>query len=145
MVDEKEIKELIEALAIPGREGLKASKELAGIGSPVVPLLLEALIARKDEHFRKLAALTLGRVGTPAVPHLIKLLEHEDADVRRYAIDALGALQEDRRALKAILMARKDPEEEVRAAAWRALEHIPPHEPRFPRKALTGRRRDPLA
>ncbi len=145
MVDEKRIKELIETLAIPGREGLKASKELAIIGTPALSSLLEALTSRKDEHFRKLAALTLGRIGTPAIPPLIDLLKHEDPEVRRYAVDALGALQEDKRALHAILQARKDPDDEVRVAAWRALEHIPPHEPRFPRKALTGRRRDPLA
>ncbi|MFX1476036.1 MAG: HEAT repeat domain-containing protein [Promethearchaeota archaeon] len=145
MVDEKEIKELIEALAIKGREGLKASKQLASIGPPALPLLLDALTDRKDDHFRQLVALTLGRLGTPAIPPLINLLDHEDPGVRKHAVDALGALQDDRRALQAILKARKDPEEEVRAAAWRALEHIPPHEPRFPRKALTGRRRDPLA
>lgn len=145
MVDEKEIKELIETLAVRGREGLKASKQLASIGSPVLPLLLDALTDRKDEHFRKLAALTLGRIGTPAIPPLINLLEHEDPEIRRCAVDALGVLQEDKRALRAILQARKDPDEEVRVAAWRALEHIPPHEPRFPRKGLTGRRRDPLA
>jgi HEAT repeat protein len=145
MVDEKEILELIDTLAIPGREALKASKELARIGSPALTPLLTALTARKDEYFRKLASLTLGRIGSSAITPLLNLMGDKDPEVRRYVVEALSALQEDRRALQAILKARKDPDEEVRAAAWRALEHIPPHEPRFPRKALTGRRRDPLA
>ncbi len=145
MVDKNKIEELIKALAIKGRDGLKASKELAIIGAPVVPSLLDAFTSTKDEHFRKLAALTFGRIGSSAISPLIKLMEHEDPEIRRYVVDALGALQEDRRALQAILLARKDPEEEVRAAAWRALERIPPREPKFPRKGLTGRRRDPIA
>lgn len=91
--------------------------------------LLRVVQEEDDEYARKLAALALGRIGEPAVDPLIKALNDKDPAVRRYAVEALGRIRTEPRALGAIFQARKDPDEEVRKAAWRALERMPPKMP----------------
>ncbi|MBK8269322.1 MAG: HEAT repeat domain-containing protein [Planctomycetes bacterium] len=66
-------------------------------------------------------------MGKPAVPELIKLLANDDAQVRWYAIDALGRIgTAASEAVPALKEAAEDEDESVRKnAAW-ALFQIEP-------------------
>ena len=123
---ENRIKELIKELHKPGREGLQASTALAEIGALAVMQLVEVLQEDEDEYARKLAALSLGRIGEPAIAPLLKTLQSKSPKARRYAVEALGHIRSEPRVLGAIFQARKDPNADVRQAAWRALERLPP-------------------
>lgn len=127
---EQRIKELIKELSKPGREGLQASTALSEIGALAVMQLVRALQHDEDEYARKLAALSLGRIGKPAIDPLLETIRSEDPIARRYAIEALGHIRSEPRVLGAIFQARKDPDEQVRLAAWRALERLPPRDNR---------------
>jgi HEAT repeat protein len=122
---EKEIKELIKELSKPGREGLQASTTLSEMGALPVLQLMRVLEEGEDEYARRLAALSLGRIGEPAVDPLLDAMNNPDPAVRRYAVEALGQIKSEPRVLGAIFQARKDPSEQVRQAAWRALERLP--------------------
>ncbi|MFW9831340.1 MAG: HEAT repeat domain-containing protein [Candidatus Thorarchaeota archaeon] len=123
---EQRIKELIKELSKPGREGLQASTALSEIGALAVLQLVRAMQENEDEYTRKLAALSLGRIGKPAIDPLLETLHSGDAATRRYAVEALGHIRSEPKVLGAIFQARKDPDEYVRQAAWRALERLPP-------------------
>jgi HEAT repeat protein len=123
---EDRIKELIKDLHKPGREGLQASTALAEIGALAVMQLVRVLQDEDDEYARKLAALSLGRIGEPAIAPLLKTMKSENPKARRYAIEALGHIRSQPKVLGAIFQARKDPDADVRQAAWRALERLPP-------------------
>jgi HEAT repeat protein len=123
---EQRIAKLIKELSKPGREGLQASTALAEIGALAVMQLVEVLQEQDDEYTRKLAALSLGRIGKPAIDPLLDTMKSGDPASRRYAVEALGRIRSEPRVLGAIFQARKDPDEQVRQAAWRALERLPP-------------------
>ena len=123
---EDRIKELIKGLHKPGREGLQASTALAEIGALAVMQLVHVLQDEDDEYARKLAALSLGRIGEPAIEPLLKTMKSKNPEARRYAVEALGHIRSQPRVLGAIFQARKDPDANVRQAAWRALERLPP-------------------
>lgn len=125
---EQRIEELIKELHKPGREGLQASTALSEIGALAVLQLVRALQFEDDEYARKLAALSLGRIGKPAIEPLLETMQSEDPATRRYAVEALGHIRSEPRVLGAIFQARKDPDEHVRQAAWRALERLPPRQ-----------------
>ncbi|MDO8122778.1 MAG: HEAT repeat domain-containing protein [Candidatus Hermodarchaeota archaeon] len=125
---EKRIKELIKELNKPGREGLQASTTLSEMGALPVLQLMKVLEEGEDEYSRKLAALSLGRIGEPAVDPLLDAMNHPDPVSRRFAVEALGHIKSEPRVLGAIFQARKDPDEQVRQAAWRALERLPPRD-----------------
>ncbi len=122
---EQRIEELIKELSKPGSEGLQASTALAEIGALAVMKLVKALQEQPDDYARKLAALSLGRIGKPAIAPLLDTLHSKDPEVRRYAVEALGHIRSEPKVLGAIFQARKDPDEQVRQAAWRALERLP--------------------
>lgn len=123
---EKRIEELINELGKPGREGLQASTALSEIGALAVVKLVRVLKEEDNDYTRKLAALSLGRIGKPAIDPLLDALESEDAENRRYAVEALGHMPSEPKVLGAIFRARKDPNNQVRQAAWRALQRLPP-------------------
>jgi HEAT repeat protein len=125
-MDEKRIEKLIKTLSKPGREALKASTALADLGALAVLPLIRALQENEDEYVLKLAALSLGRIGKPAIRPLLDATNDENPVVRRFAIEALGKIKSEPAVLGAIFRARKDPDEGVRSAAWRALERLPP-------------------
>lgn len=124
---EQRIEELIKELSKPGREALQASTALSEIGALAVVQLIRTLKAEEDDYTRKLAALSLGRIGKPAIDPLLEILQSDDADDRRYAVEALSHIRSEPRVLGAIFQARKDSNEQVRQAAWRALERLPAH------------------
>ena len=124
---EQRIEELIKELSKPGREALQASTALSEIGALAVVQLIRTLKAEEDDYTRKLAALSLGRIGKPAIDPLLETLQSDDADDRRYAVEALSHIRSEPRVLGAIFQARKDSNEQVRQAAWRALERLPAH------------------
>ncbi|MFX1576491.1 MAG: HEAT repeat domain-containing protein [Promethearchaeota archaeon] len=123
---EKRIEELIKDLSKPGREGLQASTALSEIGALAVVQLVRVLKEEDDDYTRKLAALSLGRIGKPAIDALLDTMESEDAEDRRYAVEALAHMPSEPKVLGAIFRARKDTNDRVRQAAWRALERLPP-------------------
>jgi HEAT repeat protein len=123
---EKRIKELIKDLSKPGREGLQASTALSEIGALAVVQLVRVLKEEDDDYTRKLAALSLGRIGKPAIDALLDTMKSEDAEDRRYAVEALAYMPSEPKVLGAIFRARKDTNDQVRQAAWRALERLPP-------------------
>jgi len=123
---EDRIKELIKDLHKPGRIALQASTALAEIGALAVMQLMKVLKEEEDEYARKIAALSLGRIGEPAIAPLLQTLESENPKARRYAVEALGHIRSEPRVAGALFQARKDPDEQVRQAAWRALERLPP-------------------
>ena len=88
--------------------------------------LVQVLHEQDDEYTRKLAALSLGRIGKPAIDPLLDTMKSDNPASRRYAVEALGHIRSEPRVLGAIFQARKDPDEQVRQAAWRALERLPP-------------------
>ncbi len=122
---EQRIEELIKELSKPGREALQASTALSEIGALAVVQLVKTIKDEDDDYTRKLAALSLGRIGKPAIDPLLETMESQDADDRRYAVEALSHIRSEPRVLGAIFQARKDPDEQVRQAAWRALERLP--------------------
>jgi HEAT repeat protein len=124
---EQRIEELIKELSKPGREALQASTALSEIGALAVVQLVKTLKDEEDDYTRKLAALSLGRIGKPAIDPLLETLQSDDADDRRYAVEALSHIRSEPRVLGAIFQARKDSNEQVRQAAWRALERLPAH------------------
>ena len=57
---------------------------------------------------------------------LLESIQSSDPEERRYAVEALSHMRSEPRVLGAIFQARKDPDDQVRQAAWRALERYPP-------------------
>lgn len=98
------------------------------MGALPVLQLMKVLEEGEDEYARKLAALSLGRIGEPAVEPLLDAMNNPDPVSRRLAVEALGHIKSEPRVLGAIFQARKDPSEQVRQAAWRALERLPPRD-----------------
>lgn len=85
----------------------------------VIPKLVTLLYGGSLSARRK-AVRSMRQFGPAAVPALIAAIEHEDPDVRWYAIDALGKMgRPAAEALPAIRRALKDEDETVRrAASW---------------------------
>jgi HEAT repeat protein len=87
----------------------------------VFPAMVQAMA---DEHpaVRGSAASTLGRFGTPALPHLTQALKDKDFGVRQYAVLALPQLQSaPKEVLPLLEQARKDESAMVRQSAAFAL------------------------
>ena len=99
----------------------------AGACRAKLPELVGALKVDEDD-IRLGASLALGRVGKDAVPELVPLLNDPDANVRYYAVWALGAGRAGcaREAVPAVLKALHDPDGDVRRKAIFALGRIKP-------------------
>ncbi len=78
---------------------------------------------RLTYRLRKRAVDILTRLGSPAVPPLIRALQDEDGWVRREAAQALGEIK-DARAVPPLIRALQDEDEGVREAAAEALGKI---------------------
>jgi HEAT repeat protein len=133
--DEEVRREAVEALAEkPGAEGLALLIGMLGDESwrvrktaveavlcfPDVPAAIDGLIgalhADENAGLRNSAVEALTRMGEPAVPSLIKHKNDPSADVRKFIIDVLGGIG-DQRALRALVDALEDPDENVRSTA----------------------------
>ena len=104
---------------------LPAAREQA---KDAVPLLIETLTISRDPNYIQTTIIALGEFGplaTPAVPHLIGLLRHEDDFLRAQTATALrriGPAAGD--AVPALTKALEDPRPFVRKAAADALKKI---------------------
>lgn len=92
-----------------------------------VPLLMN-LLEKEDENpiTKTIAAHALGNYGTdaqPAFDALVKLLEHNNWEIREAAVSSLSWLK-DKRAIPFITKMTEDENEEVRRAAKAGLENI---------------------
>jgi HEAT repeat protein len=92
--------------------------------------VVELLHSEDNAGLRNAAVEILVRIGEPALPHLIEELSCNDHDVRKFALDILGAIGD----LSCVAAAQKslhDPDANVRAAAaenlgrLRAVESVP--------------------
>lgn len=106
----------MEALAAIGRVGPDAE--------PAMPHMIP-LLADEDMRVRTVAGATVKKVGPAAVPYLVDALSDPDAILRERAALLLGQLRAyDDRAIEGLLETLTDYDEDVRAAARRALELI---------------------
>lgn len=96
---------------------LSAACALADIGEPAVATLIEALNGR--DTWNIVYALTKVGPVAPAVPHINRLLRHEDWKIRLQAIEALVSIGSVGSNISALL---NDPDKLVRNAARKALE-----------------------
>lgn len=71
-----------------------ALNALANIGKPAVPLLIEALQRDKDAFWACLVLAEIGPDAQAAVPELLRLVDHENPEVRREALLALAEIGE---------------------------------------------------
>jgi len=103
-----------------------SARQPVGIGQykELVPALLDAL-ADTDGGVRQLAAATLVKIGTDAVPPLVEALKSKDREKRANAAYVLGQLGEQaQEALPALARTLKDEDKEVRRRAAYALHNI---------------------
>jgi HEAT repeat protein len=84
--------------------------------------LIDALQDRTGESYVQIAQ-ALGKIGAPAVQGLVRLLEHEDSEVRTNAALALGEMH-DKRAVEPLIAVLNDAESAVRLEAAEALGRI---------------------
>jgi HEAT repeat protein len=113
---------LIEQLGAP-EEGKRvcAARQLRRWGEqalPAIPALIEALGGSEERYPARQALVAIGR---PAVPALLQLLAHPDAERRFEAIAALDDLAEADELWPALEPALHDPSSEVRRMAMQAL------------------------
>lgn len=85
--------------------------------------LVEVLGDRDATGARNAAAEALGRIGEPAIPALLALLEHDGADQRKFAAEILGGIGS-RAAERALIAALEDVDPNVQVAAAEALGRV---------------------
>lgn len=81
-----------------------------------IPDIIQFLYSEENAGLRNTAVEILTRLGKLAVPKLLDEVHCEDHDVRKFALDILGEIP-DERSLPVILSALKDEDSNVRAAA----------------------------
>ena len=116
------VSQLINAVGGDPRVSYTAAEGLAKIGADAVPELLAAITERPDSEVASWAAIALGDIGSPAVPHLARALASASlsTSARANAARALG-LSHDLRATDALLQAMEDDATEIRIQAVRSL------------------------
>jgi HEAT repeat protein len=108
-------------------EAVVALGEIGPAARDAVPALLDALKGDELRLLESLVAASLGNIGEPAVPTLVKTLADADAARRRTAAYALALIgPKAAEAAPALTKALTDTEGEVRAPAARALGKIGP-------------------
>jgi HEAT repeat protein len=86
---------------------------------------IAALLAEKDDCIRHSAWLALVHMGSPAVPVLIRTLEHQRASIRYLAADILGRIKPPAQdAVQALIQRLNDKDRSVRAKSLEALRWI---------------------
>ncbi|MCI0455869.1 MAG: HEAT repeat domain-containing protein [Gemmataceae bacterium] len=104
---------------------LEAVLTLGEIGPPAKALVLDLFATLTDDELRLLepaVAVTLGNIGTAALPALTNALTHKDAARRRtaaYALSLIGAKADE--AMPALIKALTDSDPDVRSRAARTL------------------------
>ncbi|KKL96220.1 hypothetical protein LCGC14_1846670, partial [marine sediment metagenome] len=118
--DERAIYPLIMALRDenPGVQDA-AIRSLVAMGGEVVAYMVIPLL-REDSYLRNTAQLMLREMGPVAVPMLYPLLIDKDDDIRKFALDLLGDIQEGVD-LEKIIPMTSDPNPNVRASAIRCI------------------------
>lgn len=106
----------LEAMAALGRIGPSAE--------PAIPYLV-SLLADEETRVRTVAGATLKKIGPDSVPFLVEAMTDPDAILRERAALLLGQLRAaDDASIEALLEALSDYDEDVRAAARKALELV---------------------
>jgi HEAT repeat protein len=118
--DERAIYPLIKALKDPN-PGVQdaAIRSLVSIGGEIVAYMILPLL-REDPYLRNTAQLMLRELGENAVPLLYSLLSDKDDDIRKFALDLFGDINDGVEAEK-LLRLTEDPNPNVRASAIRAI------------------------
>jgi HEAT repeat protein len=121
------VADLIADLKKGDKEKFAALEQLEALGekaAEAVPALIE-LLPGKNEDVRLATAMTLGKIGKPAVDPLVKATTDKDADVRFYAIWSLAFVgPQAKNAVPAVVKAMTDPAAHVRRKAAYALGRI---------------------
>ncbi len=92
-------------------------------GDEIISGLLEALNAPDNAGVRNSAIEALVQIGSPSVDPLLKLIETNDPDVRKFVVDILGDIK-DTRAVPALIARLDDEDENVCVASAEALGKI---------------------
>ncbi|WP_028047569.1 HEAT repeat domain-containing protein [Cellulomonas sp. URHE0023] len=120
MASQRSVPDLLHAMADRSLDvRAAAARSLGRLGATAaVEPLIDAAIGQRVP--RSVAGAALLEIGAPAVPDLLKLLDHPDPRFRSYALDLVGLVGSatDADALPARL---RDPSSEVRATAAAAI------------------------
>ena len=101
-------------------------EELGPAAEPAVGALRDAALRATDPNSS--APVALGKIGAPAVPALIEILERGDRYCKRSAADTLAGLGEPARAaLPALQKAADHPDDMVKTAAKSAIQKLGGH------------------
>ncbi len=73
-----------------------AANQLVRTEGPIAPQLLIRFLAHGDIGTRNLAAEILVKIGRPAVEPLVEHLADDDSDVRKFLVDVLGLIRDER-------------------------------------------------
>jgi HEAT repeat protein len=113
---------LLRALGDPDWRVRKTAVEglIAFGGDDVTNGLVQRLSAEDNAGARNSAIEALSQIGAAAVDPLLPLLDSEDPDVRKFAVDVLGDIR-DVRAVPGLLEKLNDADENVRVAAAESL------------------------
>jgi len=118
---------LIEAFHSPSADVRRAAaRSLGQLGKAAFPAITKAkALQDPDVEARRTVVEALGWMGPVAVPPLVFAMNDTSPVVRRSAARALGDLGVEAKSARAVLeAAASDPQEDVRAAAGRALQQI---------------------
>lgn len=98
-------------------------ERLGPAAEPAVGALKAAALDREHPNYN--APSALGKIGAPAVPALVEILERGEGTNRWFAADALGDMGEPARpALPALRKAAESPNDTVKSAAERAIRKL---------------------
>ena len=127
-ITERRVDILTKLLAHPDtRVQVQALQDLQYLGEKAAPAA-EAIavhLADKNDCVRHPAGVALANIGRPAVPVLVKALDHKQASVRRLAAETLGRIKLPAQdAVPALIARLKDSSPRVRTASLEALQRI---------------------
>jgi len=119
----RSVEKRLSDLATGSKKDMEIFKWFVDAGTPVVPIVLEMLRAKKLLH-RVAAAYVLGKIDDPrTVAGLCKALKDSNVEVQRMACRSL-ILKKDPESLSALLDSLKDNDEMVRVLSAHALGEI---------------------
>jgi len=104
----------------------RALGRLGPLARDALPLLANC-VSDPEPSVREAAAQSIGQMGTEALPHLIRMLMHDDKYVRRHAVWALGKLGPPARvAVPDLCAALRDPDPRTASGAAQSLGNLGP-------------------